>query len=339
MNLLQKRALLATSRSVYTGSARNLQSYPADYVGKPSLDRIHYIIQPWKTIPKNQQFGYSTDARSNNATTEDGNVGDIICSVTPATAEKKGTIATITLSNARRLNSLNRTLLSKLITTLRTLALQSDLRCVVVKGALSSTKTPAFTSGANIYEMASLKSYDEAKAFISHLHEACKALRDLPVVTVAQIHGLCLGGGLELAAACDFRYATRVSTFSMPETKYGIPSVIEARLLANIIGWQKTKEMVYFAKFYTTEEMERWGLVDASYDNPGKLEKKVDEVVKIVTSYGQETMRAQKRLVKFWEENDLVSGIEEGVDVYASMFKDGGSEPAEYMKAFTDRKR
>lgn len=43
----------------------------------------------------------------------------------------------------------------------------------------------------------------------------------------------------------------------MPETRYGIPSVIEARLLANIIGWQKTKEMVYFAKFYDADEMER----------------------------------------------------------------------------------
>jgi enoyl-CoA hydratase/carnithine racemase len=63
----------------------------------------------------------------------------------------------------------------------------------------------------------------------------------------------------------------------MPETKYGIPSVIEARLLANIVGWQKAKEMVYFAKFYDGEQMEKWGLVDESCEDVEELEKKVSE--------------------------------------------------------------
>lgn len=187
--------------------------------------------------------------------------------------------------------------------------------------------------------MAAISSYKEARQFISRLHEACQAVRDLPVVTVAQIHGLCLGGALELAASCDFRYATRASKFSMPETKYGIPSVIEARLLANIVGWQRTKEMVYLAKMYSAEEMEKWGLVDTICQDGQELEVKVAEVVNTVASYGPQTMRSQKRLVKLWEESDLLTGVEAGIDAYASMFNDGGSEPAKYMKAFTERKR
>lgn len=164
-------------------------------------------------------------------------------------------------------------------------------------------------------------------------------MRGIPVVTIAQIDGLCLGGGLELAAACDFRYATHRSTFSMPETKYGIPSVIEARLLANIIGWQRTKEMVYFAKFYGTKEVEKWGLVEQSCETPEQLEKIVSEAVSTITSYGAKTMREQKRLVSIWEESDLITGVRAGIDSYARMFNDGGSEPKHYMKVFTDRKK
>ncbi|KAJ5245994.1 hypothetical protein N7468_000977 [Penicillium chermesinum] len=187
--------------------------------------------------------------------------------------------------------------------------------------------------------MARLQSYQDAMQFISELHEACQAMRGIPGVTIAQIDGLCLGGGLELAAACDFRYATRRSTFSMPETKYGIPSVIEARLLANIIGWQKTKEMVYFAQSYSTEEVAQWGLVDRSCGTPEQLEETVSGAVATITSYGPRTIREQKRLVAIWEESDLITGVRAGIDSYARMFDDGGSEPKHYMKAFTDQKK
>ncbi|EXJ88222.1 hypothetical protein A1O1_05152 [Capronia coronata CBS 617.96] len=125
----------------------------------------------------------------------------------------------------------------------------------------------------------------------------------------------------------------------MPETKYGVPSVIEARLLANIVGWQKTKEMVYLAKVYTADHMENWGLVDTVCEDVERLEDKVSEVVNTTASYSPLAMRAQKKLVRVWEESDLVQGVEAGIGAYASMFEDGGSEPAKYMKTFTERKQ
>lgn len=250
-----------------------------------------------------------------------------------------GTVATVTISNHKRLNSLNRSAIKKLTETLQTLAAQPNLRCVVIQGGKTATKSPAFTSGANIYEMADLESFDDAKMFITELHGACQAMWDVPVVTIAKINGLCLGGGLELAAACDFRYATRESTFSMPETKYGIPSVIEARRLVNIIGWQKTKEMVYLAKVYNATEVETWGLVDKCCNDVQELDDEVADVVSTITSYGPKAMREQKLLCNFWEENDLTSGVEAGISSFARMFEDGGSEPRRYMKLFTERKK
>ncbi|OAL21709.1 hypothetical protein AYO22_07651 [Fonsecaea multimorphosa] len=264
--------------------------------------------------------------------------GDIICSVTPSSNGEGRTVATVTISNAARLNSLNSTLIDKLTSTLRSLASEPNLCCVVINGAVSESKVPAFSSGANIFEMATINNYNDAKDFISRLHGACQAARDLPVVTIAQIHGLCFGGALELAAACDFRYATHESSFSMPETKFGIPSVIEARLLANIVGWQRTKELVYLAKVYNAKEMEKWSLIDASYEDTRQLQQEVDKVVELVASNGPEAMRAQKRLVKLWEETNLAFGVRAGLDAFASMFSDGGTEPAKYMREFTERK-
>lgn len=264
---------------------------------------------------------------------------NIFCAISNAPQGGQGLVASVTLSNPKRLNSLSGESIALLTKTLRSLASESDLRCVVIQGDRTTTKSPSFTSGADIYQMAELKSYDEGRKFITELHEACQAMRDVPVVTIAQIDGLCLGGGLELASACDFRYATLRSTFSMPETKYGIPSVIEARLLANIIGWQKTKEMVYFAKFYDAEEVQRWGLIDKCCKDAENLEQAVTEAVQKITSFGPKTIREQKRLVKIWEETDLKAGVEAGIDSYARMFEDGGSEPSYYMKLFTERKK
>ncbi|OAP62387.1 enoyl-CoA hydratase [Fonsecaea erecta] len=272
------------------------------------------------------------------SSSDKNNSGDIICSVTPSPSGDERTVATVTISNADRLNSLNSMLIEKLTSKLRSLASDPKLSCVVIKGAISESKVAAFSSGANIFEMAAINNYHDAKDFISRLHGACQAARDLPVVTIAQIHGLCFGGALELAAACDFRYATHESTFSMPETKFGIPSVIEARLLVNIVGWQRTKELVYLAKVYDAREMEKWGLVDACYSSAQQLQEEVDKVVDLVAANGPGAMRAQKRLVKLWEETNLAFGVKAGVDAFASMFSDGGLEPAKYMREFTERK-
>lgn len=261
------------------------------------------------------------------------------CSIKPAPGGHPGTVATVTISNPNKLNSMSSDVIMHLTSTLRSLQSKEDLRCVIIQGGKTATRSPSFSSGANIFQMAELKTYGQAKKFITEVHEACKALRDIQVPTLARIDGLCLGAGLELASACDFRYATQASTFGMPETKYGIPSVIEARLLANIIGWQKTKEMVYFAKVYKASEMEKWGLVDQSCDVVEELDRVVSDAVEKIASHGPLAMREQKRLCRIWEETGLIHGIEAGVDCYARMFSDGGSEPGHYMKAFTERKR
>lgn len=186
--------------------------------------------------------------------------------------------------------------------------------------------------------MSALSDAAAARAFISKLSTLCETLRTLPCLTIAQIHGLCLGGGLELAACADFRYATAASSFSMPETKYGIPSVIHARLLPDLIGWQRAREMVYLARFYGASEMRDWGLIDRLCAGEEELEAEVMAFVKEVARNGPRTMRVQKALVRTWAEQPLTTGIEAGVESFASMFAHGAEEPRFYMKEFRERK-
>ena len=125
----------------------------------------------------------------------------------------------------------------------------------------------------------------------------------------------------------------------MPETKYGIPSVIHARVLANIVGWQRAKRLVYLAEVYDAETMGEWGLVDTVCADEEHLEREAAALVARVAGFGVRTMRVQKELVREWEENGFNEGIEAGVDSFARMWEDGGTEPREYMKQFTERKK
>jgi len=273
--------------------------------------------------------------------------GEISCDISSVPASSgalsEGTFATITIRNASRLNSLNSTLISQLTSILQSLASvekHPELRVVIIKGERppDSPKTAAFTSGADIYEMASLASASAARDFIVRLSALCDSFRNLPCLTLAQIHGLCMGGGLELAACADFRYATASSSFSMPETKYGIPSVIHARLLPHLVGWQRAREMVYLAKVYGAEEMREWGLVDALCADEARLEDEVMGFVERVARHGVRTMRAQKELVRVWEEREFRLGVDAGVESFAAMFEDAAPEPRRFMKEFTERR-
>src|SRR5580692_820367 len=135
-------------------------------------------------------------------------------------------VARLTVDNQRKLNVVGSALLDDFTRQVEKIGADDTLRAVVVTGAGSK----AFIGGADIGEMARLDE-KSARAYITRLHRACQALRNLPFPAIARISGYALGAGLEIAAACDLRIASTTARFGMPEVKVGIPSVIEAALL------------------------------------------------------------------------------------------------------------
>ena len=187
--------------------------------------------------------------------------------------------------------------------------------------------------------MASFDSAEPARAFITRIHEACDALRALPVPVIARVNGFCVGAGLEIMTVCDLRIATKGSVFAMPEVKVGIPSVVEAAVLPGQIGWGRTRRFLYLAENIGSEEAERWGLLERVVEDEKELDSAVEDWVEKLVEMGPKAIRSQKVLMQRWENGTLEEGIQAGIDAFAEAYEDGGKEPKEMMGRFLNRKR
>jgi len=247
-------------------------------------------------------------------------------------AREGGLIAFVTVNNAPHLNAMNSALMDEFIGTLSPLATNAELRAVVLTGAGDK----AFIGGADIREMSALSTAGEGRRFITRLHKCCDAIRAIPVPTIARINGLTLGGGLEIAAACDVRIAVESAIFGMPEVKLGIPSVIEAALLPMLIGWGRTRQILLFGENFSALDARSWGLVNelvSSHDLDNAVGLWLDKLL----SCSPGAVRLQKQLIRSWEDLPLRSAIEAGIESFATAVQSGESSAA--MRDFLDRQK
>jgi len=242
----------------------------------------------------------------------------------------EGRVATVIVSRPGKLNTLTPAHSEALRDAFLELAKDDGLRVAVLRGEGER----AFIGGADLETLGSLNP-DTARAFITGLHEVCAAIRALPVPVIARVQGYCLGAGLEVAAACDMRLASDDAVFGMPEVKVGLPSVIEAALLPQLVGWGKTREIVYTGENFDAAEAEKIGLVEKLVPVP-ELDAALESWVNSVCVAGPHSIRAQKTLIAQWEELPIEKAIEAGIDSLSDAYKTG--EPTQYVKAFFDRK-
>ncbi len=241
-----------------------------------------------------------------------------------------GPVARLTVSRPDKLNIVGAEMLASMLAHLQALAREPELRAVVLTGAGGR----AFVGGADIAEMAGLDTRS-ARTFITGLHRVCDAIRKLPVPVVARIQGYCLGAGLEIAAACDLRVAAEGSVFAMPEVMVGIPSVIEAALLPNLIGWGRTRRLLLLGERIGATQAETWGLVERVVP-PSALDAAIDEWTAALLAAGPRAIRAQKKLIGEWEEMTLRDAISAGIDSFANSF--AHDEPGRLLGGFLDAK-
>ena len=240
-------------------------------------------------------------------------------------------VAQLTICNAGPLNILNSPAIADLRNGLETLAADDSIRALVIAG--SGDKS--MIGGADIKEMARL---DQASAetFITGLRDLCEAVRQFPVPVIARLKGWCLGGGLEVAAACDLRIASQDAQFAMPEVKVGIPSVIHAALLPRLVGWGRARWLILTAATIDAATALNWGLVDR-VANDGDLDAAIAATAAAIAACGPDAMRSQKALLRQWEELPLTESVNLSVGVFGRAFLTG--EPQHHMRAFLDRKK
>ncbi|WP_407160070.1 enoyl-CoA hydratase [Bradyrhizobium sp. STM 3557] len=240
-------------------------------------------------------------------------------------------VVTLTICNAGSLNILSSAVTDGLRAGLEQLAGDASIRVLVLSGQSGKS----LIGGADIKEMARLDQAS-AEAFITRLAQLCEAVRAFPAPVVARMPGWCLGGGLEVAAACDIRIAAHDAKFGMPEVRVGIPSVIHAALLPRLIGWGRTRWLLLTAETIDAPTALAWGLVDKVAPDGG-LDAAVEHTVASLLACGPQALRAQKALLRQWEELPLKQSVDISIGAFGRAFLT--DEPKRLMQEFVDRKR
>ena len=166
-------------------------------------------------------------------------------------------VATLSIDAPEVLNALSTGLLQDLDSALAELENEQTVRILFVTGI-----GKAFVAGANIKEMRELDSH-QAEDFGRLGHRVFARLAALPYPVVALVNGYALGGGTELALACDLRFASNKAKFGQPEVGLGITPGFGGTLrLAKLVGPSKAKELIFSGRVIDAEEAQRIGLVD-----------------------------------------------------------------------------
>jgi enoyl-CoA hydratase/carnithine racemase len=244
---------------------------------------------------------------------------------------EQGTVAFVTLDNQSKLNTLNRALMTEFIAAIVSLSHADNLRAVVLSGAGDR----AFIGGADIGEMSRLDP-DSARDFITLVHQTCDCLRRCPVPVIARIDGFALGAGLEVAVSCDLRIATDRAKFGMPETKVGIPSVVEAALIPRLIGGGRARELLMLGEIIDAQTALHWGLIER-VAAPNALDAEVEKVLRALLAAGPQAVRLQKSLMREWENLPAYQAIAAGIDAFSRAYET--EEPRRMMSVFLNRTR
>jgi enoyl-CoA hydratase len=247
-----------------------------------------------------------------------------------ATLDATG-IGRLELVDAGALNIVGSAAIADLRSALQVLAAEPALRVLVLRG--SSDR--AFIGGADIGEMAALTTAT-AEAFITRLASLCDAVVQLPVPVIARIPGWCLGGGLEVALACDLRLCDDSAMFGMPEVKVGIPSVIHAALLPRLLGQSRADWLLLCCENIDAARAEAWGLVHER-SAVGQLDALVNRRAQSLAALPPQALRQQKRLLRHWQTVPLAQAVRDSIGEFALAY--AGGEPQALMGEFMARKR
>ena len=244
---------------------------------------------------------------------------------------EQGHVAHVMVNNPERRNVLGIAGKKALAQTFNHLAKDRALRVAVLTGAGEKS----FIAGADLAEMKGLTPKC-AKEEHTWTHRACDAIRTLPVPVVARINGYCFGAGMELAASCDVRIGVTTAKFGMPEVRFGIPSGMEACLLPQLIGWGKTRELVYTGDHLDAAEAFRCGFLEKLV-KPATLDAGVEQWVSSMLAAGPRAIRLQKKLVRDWERMTISQAVQAGIRACVEARRT--DEPKRLMQAFLDRKK
>lgn len=239
-------------------------------------------------------------------------------------------IATVTISRPQAMNALNSRFFQEMDGLVAELEPRQDIKVVVITG-----EGKAFVAGADIAEMVHM-TQEEGKAFSSTGQRTFRSLELLEKPVIAAVNGFALGGGLELALACDFRIASSRAKFGQPEVNLGlIPGYAATQRLPRLIGIGNALFLLMTGEMIAADDALRMGLVQKVVE-PEELMTTVHELAKTIASKGPQAVRLVKKVARQGNLMDFESGCALESELFGSLFENEG---AEGMKAFLEKRK
>ena len=240
-------------------------------------------------------------------------------------------IATITINRPKALNALNQATVSELKDVVEKIAADKAIKVVIITGAGAKS----FVAGADIKEMAS-KNAAEGREWGQFGQNVFTEIENLPQPVIAAINGFALGGGCELACACDFRYAAENAKFGQPEVGLGItPGFGGTQRLPRVVGRGYGKEMIFRANMIDAQEAHRIGLVNKVVPQE-ELMDTCKKVAKEIMGNAPIAVQLAKTAINRGINCDVVTGIAYEDEVFALCFST--ADQKEGMDAFVNKR-
>ncbi len=245
--------------------------------------------------------------------------------------EERGQVGIVTINRPEALNALNNATLAELDALLAEIA-TSAIRCLIVTGAGEK----AFVAGVDIVEMRDFAP-DDARESCCASNAVAGRLENFPSPVIAAVNGYALGGGTELALACDIRLASQNAVFALPEVSLGItPGTGGIQRLGRIVGMGKAKEMLFTTSRLNAEQALAAGLVNAVYP----LEELMPAALKMaekIASNAPIAVRAVKKVINASVGMRLEESFMSEQEAFASCF--GTNDQRMAMTAFTEKRK
>jgi enoyl-CoA hydratase len=238
-------------------------------------------------------------------------------------------VAVVTIDRQDALNALDLASLTELRDRLLDVSGDESTRVVILTGAGEK----AFVAGADIKYMSGLD-VDDAKAWGALGHETGRLLETMPKPTIAAVNGFALGGGCELALACDIRYASSTAKLGQPEVNLGIiPGWGGTQRLARVCGLGIAKELIFTGRLVDADEALRIGLVNAVHD---PVLEKAQEIAALLATKSPVSLRLMKELANRALGGDHAANLEAEGEGFGELFST--EDAKEGLTAFVEKR-
>jgi enoyl-CoA hydratase len=246
--------------------------------------------------------------------------------------EKQGNVGIIKFNRPKALNALNPDLLADMRQALEEIEKDPSVRVLILTGEGEK----AFVAGADIAYMVNLSPL-EARRFSLIGHEIGARLENLPIPVIACVNGFALGGGTEMALACDFIYASENAKFGQPEINLGIiPGFGGTQRLPRLVGKGVAKELCMTGVMITAGEAKEMGLVNKVFPRD-KLWEETVKTANLIASRGKVSLRAVKQCVDRGYDTDLRRGCQIEAEAFGLCMS--SPDAKEGMSAFLEKRK